>query len=244
MTCYAQIHQRQPCPEWIQRLREISPKSDVHSWLYLHWFASRDRWVVYEMVPTDYVEPDWVDELQRSDPEEHDDWEKPHSCSPFQWAMWREHRVHARPCWVIQGQRGGHIAVYDKAEKELAKALQLPLEPPKVGALPYAPFDERTVQQLIRRNKLAALRNNLHEFRRQNTNAGVKAQTNDAMKEARRQMIQFLEEQMQEASECFVDAYRKGEWEGAPVSSTDWEKVDEESTNAFIETGSLSATMD
>lgn len=46
---------REPHPEWVRALRQISPKSDVHGWLFLDWdpgepCAPRQRWVLDELV--------------------------------------------------------------------------------------------------------------------------------------------------------------------------------------------------
>lgn len=233
---------REPDPAWITRLRDVSPKSDVHSWLYLTWFAHKQRWVLYEMVPEQFVDEEWRAELEGAHPDTLEPWAV--ICSAFQWEMWRKFRCHARPSWIIQGTKGGHLAAYDKPTEQLCRAMNLPPEPPKAGELPYAPFDERVVGHILRMNKLIATKNDLSEFRKRNAGEGFKSQYKDALKQARAQMVQWLEAQMDEPMELYQSSYRKGEWDDAPVSDTDWVKKDEIATRNFIETGSLTQDPD
>jgi hypothetical protein len=252
---------REPPAEWVRRLREISPISDQHSWLELLWHEDAERWMCYEMVPRWAIpvdlmaefqgpDPDTIPTLKRFDPrtnelvaEVRETW-----ITPRQWRLYQQYQCWARPCWVIQGTKGGHLYAYDEATKELCKAVQLPMEPPRAGLaeedetkrLPYAPFDERVVVQLIRLNKLTEMKGDLQAFRTRYTGDGFKRFRSEYKKKARAEYIRFLESQMEEAAEHFVDAYRTGELADAPVSDVDWEKADDELTAAFIETGGTS----
>ena len=256
---------REPPAEWVRRLREISPISAEHSWLHLLWHEDAERWMCYEMIPERFITPDLLAEFRGPDPDTiptlkvHDTYTnelvaemRTTWITPRQWRLFQQFRCEARPSWVIQGTKGGHLYVYDEATKELCKACQLPMEPPKAGLaepdetkrLPYAPFDERVVVQLIRMNKLVALKNDLGEFRRRHTGAGYRAFRREYQRKARAEYMRFLETQMEEAAEHFVDAYRAGEFEGAPVTDIDWEKADDELTATFIDTGGTSPLTD
>lgn len=190
-----------------QALREISPVSTVHSWLEPRWFPMRDpdrsRWVLYECVHESLIPADEQDIVsmlggcppsRMPDPNRRavrlqfvDDW---------QCAMYRTHRVWARPCWVIQGPAGGHAVVYAEAEQQLLQLKGLPTDPPAVGELPYADFDQRTVRQLRQRNRLIQLGNNLDALKRSGSDAAIAAERDAHLKQYRAAYLAHLEAQM------------------------------------------------
>lgn len=225
-----------PPAEWVRRLREVSPISDVVSWLDLHWMASCQRWGLYECVPIRYVtDNSLIDELAGPDPDTPDG--EHLSVSRYQQRMFREHRVHARTSWIIEGEHGGHQAVYGESTKELCKAKGLPTEPPSPGSLPYAPFDERVVAQVQRMSKLVQLRGDLAEFKRRYGKVeNWKREQREALREARKQYVAFINEQFGDADE-FKAAYRKGELEHAPTTEIDYDAKNEQADEKYVETG-------
>lgn len=230
------LHDRQPDPSWVRRLREVSPKSDVHTWLYLRWFAEAERWLLYEMVPSAYIDQGFRSELEGAHPDSLEDWAR--IVSAFQWQMYRQYRVHARPCWVIQGDRGGHKVAFDEADQELCRAQGLPPEPPAPGDLPYAPFDERVVRQIVRMSKLVQAKNDLSEFRRKyGTTDGFKRTYRDNLQAARAQYVDFLNDQFSDGDDLFVKANRTGELENAPKTDDDFVERSETQDARYIETG-------
>lgn len=230
------FHSREPDPSWVRRLREISPISDTHSWLDLRWFAEAERWCLYEMVPNDFIDQGMRAELEGAHPDTLEDWAR--IVSAYQWTMYRKYRVHARPSWIIQGFNGGHKVAFDKADEELCRAQGLPTQPPKPGALPYAPFDERVVRQILRMSKLTKVKGDLAEFKRRFGNTeGHKREYRNALQEARKQYVDFISGQFAEPAEHFIKAERVGELDNAPRTSTDWQKMDEFSDHKYIETG-------
>lgn len=229
-------HDRPVPPEWEQRLREISPISDVVSWLALKWHPAIERWFVYEMVPDQFISPDWRSELEGEHPHKLEEWAR--IVTPYQWEMYRKHRVHARPCWIIQGNHGGHKVQFDAADQELCRAEGLPTEPPAFGSLPYAPFDERVVQQLVRRNKLVQAKNDLSEFRKRHGDTeGFKRTYRDALQKAREQYVGYINTQFADGDEFFKKAYGAGELEHAPRTQDDFVEKEEKQDEKYITTG-------
>lgn len=223
-------------PEWEARLREVSPISEQHSWLALRWFAEAERWVLYECVPNQFIEQSVRAELEGPHPDTLEDWAR--IVSAYQWTMYRTHKVHARPCWVIQGTKGGHKVEFDAADQELCRAVGLPPEPPVPGALPYAPFDERVVQQVLAMSKLVKVKNDLSEFKRRHGTVDAHRRTyNAAIRAAREKYVQYINAQFDEPAEDFTKAYHAGELEHNPRTDDDFVEKNERCDQKYIETG-------
>lgn len=67
------IWDQDPPENWVRALRTLSPKSDVHGWLYLHWMAGEQwvpgqRWVLYEMIHPRWVDFDLMEEYDGPNP--------------------------------------------------------------------------------------------------------------------------------------------------------------------------------
>jgi|SRR5215467_356665 len=141
--------------EWDDELRRISPRSSAHSYLQFRWLA--ERWVLYQMQPA-WAIPHGLRRMLEDMPPRLMPAGRAFARSLFvdDWAheVYRTERVFPRPFWVIQGHGGGVPAGYSEAETDILKALGEPTEPPPVGALCYAPFDGRVVEQILMRDKL------------------------------------------------------------------------------------------
>jgi hypothetical protein len=158
---------REPPAEWVARLREISPVSDVVSWLDLKWSVHSQRWRLYDCVPIRYVtDPELIADLQGPDPDSLEGQRLFITVSRYQQEMYRQHKVHARDFWCLQGTKGGNPVVYSESTKELARAYRMPTEPPAAGSQCYAPFDERVVAAVLKYNKLMQCKNDLGEFKK------------------------------------------------------------------------------
>jgi hypothetical protein len=223
--------------EWLQRLREVSPVNDIVSWLEPRWLARYERWALYECVPIRYVDDnELIAELSGPDPDSPEG--EGMVVSRFQQEMFKKYRVHARLSWIIQGNTGGHQYVFGESTKELCRAKGIPVEPPKPGDLPYAPFDERVVQQILRMSKLAKVRNDLGEFKKRYGKVeNWKREDREAMREARQQYVQFINAQFGDDLDEFKTAYRKGELEGAPKTEQDYDQLNEAADARYVETG-------
>lgn len=235
-----QVVQSQEAPrEWVLRLREISPVSTVVSWLDLKWHTPAQRWVLYECVPIRYVsDNELIADLQGPDPESEEGQRLFITVSRYQQEMFAKHRVHARPCWVIQGERGGHQVAFGESTKELCRAKGLPTEPPAAGDLPYAPFDERVVEQILSMSKLAKVRGDLGEFKkRYGSVENWKREKREELRAARAEFLRFLNHQLLDGDEYIKDAVRQGETDDAPRVDTDFVKEDEAFDQRYIEKG-------
>jgi hypothetical protein len=110
-------------PEWVARLREIDPIRDAVSYLELVWYEPAERWMLYEMVPAYMSETgptvplQILEELKGTDPELIP--ETAPLITRRQWLLYQQTGRWARPSWVIQGSKGGHLVSYDPATIEL-----------------------------------------------------------------------------------------------------------------------------
>lgn len=245
------VTHREPPPEWVARLREIDPIREPVSYLDFRWHSGSERWILYEMVPAVVngvvvIDPDLYKALRGPDPELLDETIRDalHQAgmSPYQWQRFQGTGRYARPCWVIQGTKGGHLFAFDDPTRELAMRMGLPQEPPKPGGLPYAPFDERVVRQVLNMNRLIASRNDIAELHRQSTPTAWRNQVRTKKQHARGEWVKWIEEMFRDVGETFNDAYRKGEYDavGAPIQdATELHRKDDEETARFIETGNF-----
>lgn len=223
-------------PEWEARLREISPISNEHSWLCLKWHPAIERFMVYEMVPNQHIDDGTRAELEGPHPHTLEEWAR--VITPWQWEAYRKYRCHARLAWIIQGNHGGHKVWFSEIDKELMRAQGLPTEPPAFGSLPYAPFDERVVRQLVAMNKLVAAKNDLAEFKRRWGNTpGFKRSYAKQLTEARERYVAFINQQFADGDEHFTDALKKGELEDAPRTEKEYVKENEEADEKYRLTG-------
>lgn len=246
--------------EWYQRLREISPITPVISWLEPRWFPMRlenggdgGRWLLYECAPVRSlpisqrldiedmlggVPPRFMDTSTESKRRSKavrlmfaDDW---------QCEMYRLHDVWARQLWILQGDTGGHPLQYEEAEQKILQLHGYPTDPPAVGELPFAPFDERVVRQMQRRNRLIQVGNDLHELKRTATGAAVESEWADAQKDYRRQYVQFLEDQQQPQVEFLKDFSRTTECRGIiPAMSRGEMDAADQAKDLYIDTGDV-----
>lgn len=223
--------------EWEQRLREISPVSDEHSWLSARWFAEAQRWVLYDCLSIKHIsDNDLIADLGGPDPETPEG--DTVMVSRYQQEMFRTQRVYARPSWIIQGTKGGHHASYSKSMIEDHRAMGLPTEPPKPGDLPYAPFDERVVRQLVEMSKLVKFKNNFSEFKkRYGTVEGQKREARESLRAARERYVKWINSQFESGDEELAAAYGKGELEHAPTTDDDFVEKDELADANYIERG-------
>lgn len=162
--------------QWQRELDLIAPKSDVLSWLLIHWEPGDfwesntlgegfrpakgiGRWVISQMTPHWRV-PDFIlQDLEGPNPRTFGWWnaregvfEQRRSCAVnrTQWELFQRHRAYAKPYWVVQGTKGGHLRRYTSVQSKLAQMQGQPAEPPAPGDLPYAEPDRRTFAALAR----------------------------------------------------------------------------------------------
>lgn len=216
--------------DWDAMLRAYSPITTTAPWLALRWFPMErqikdgswrecGRWVLYECVPEALVRS-WdrtsgnnvgeiFDLLAGPQPSRIADraerQAKAMLANDYQCRMYREHRVWARNLWVIQGSQGGHPVEYLPHEQKMLQAAGLPTDPPPVGTLPYAPFDQRVIDQLRRRSRLERL-GSMSAVQRQARSDVVEREMQEAERDFRRWHYDMVRESMA-ASADFLAYY-------------------------------------
>lgn len=159
------------------------------------------------------------------------------SITILQWKLYRETGLVGFPMWAIQGDKGGHLLEYPIHMQEILKKADLPHEPPGIGALPYAPFDARTIRGLVRYNRLQQLNSTLSEFRRTMT-TGYEAHRGRLAKELRAEWLKAIGDQMEdEVNGLFISAARKGEMDNQRRTNVDYDRLDDKATETYIEEG-------
>lgn len=236
--------------EWERALREYSPVSRVVPWLALRWFPLRKkavgRWVLSECVAEELIaekDRDIVTILQGP---------KPSTLPPnmravvesfvndYQWSMYRTHRVWARELWILQGTNGGHATAYSPQEQDVLRLCGLPTDPPAVGALPYAPFDQRVIARMRERNRLTKLGNNLDTLRKSGAREVMITEEAEAAKAFRRQYVAFLEEQQRDRVELTTWFTSKSDnRDSLPTATAAEVRAAAMAKDYYIETGEL-----
>jgi hypothetical protein len=237
-----------PLPaEWERRLRQISPKTRQLSYLAFRWYAKEERWVLYECVPRECIwrGNDIVRMLEDRPPRllpKEQRLGRMFFVSEYTHEMYRLHKVWARPVWVIQGKDGGHPVEFIDAEQQLLRLRGLPTEPPPIGALEYAPFDERVVERIASRDRLIALGNNLDRLKRTASNEVLKAEAVASQRQFRAEYLKWMEDMMSPQSDFLTWYTRKTEADMTLRKATRREmSAASRLKDEFIETGLVPA---
>lgn len=203
-ACTARVlvgHEYNPSfpPEWMHLLRRESPVSSVHSYLVPVWYAKGQRWVLYDALPVELIDPqamyglitgyELLEQLQGLPPVWRLPFERAREVSQVQWSLHQKYKAYCRPLLVLQGEHGGHQASFTPWQQHVLSVQHLPMDPPPIGFdawkkkheqwllkdgdptsepqyLHPCPFDNRTVDQLRRLNRLQALNGNLDALRK------------------------------------------------------------------------------
>lgn len=254
---------REPDPQWVERLRALSPVSDEFSWLLLVWepgepWIPGQRWTLYEMTHPKWVANAVLEELQGPHPRS-----EGHMCherTPTQFQCLCRRKLNAwrgGPCelitrtqyelfratgyygelfWIVQGDKGGHKAAFNEAEEEMLRLAGLPSEPPALGDLPFAEPDGRLWHQLTQHNRLRQLGMTLDEYRVA-MGPEYRLHKERLARNLRAEYVKWFEGQLLEENDLFIRAAQKGDFEQERPTSVNWEKVEEASTAHYIETG-------
>lgn len=193
---------------WLKELREVSPVTALHSYLIPYWYRAKERWVLYDLLPTacigedDMVNAGFTAKELRAAMNGKAPWElADHEQNPFvsgvQYAMWHKYGGYARPFWVLQGDRGGHQVKFSPWQQNVLIAKGLQPDPPALGALPFAPFDGRAARQLQHLNRLHEFENSIEALRKSGTKAAAEAEMERIQKEIRLAEMRFTESQME-----------------------------------------------
>lgn len=238
-------------PEWLAPLHAIAPKNDQVSWLTFRWLSSAERFVIDECIPAAFIPTEKREQLAGVPW-----WQLPKKAqegrrrmvSAYQWWMYREHRVWARPFWCLQGIGGGTPARYSDIEQKLLKAMGQETDPPAPGSLPYAPFDERAITAVRARDALRRYNDSLARLRNSGNAALLKAEDEAAEEQFRRIFWDWWKETMQPQVD-FLTWYGKSDSRTAGVNAGLMRPATEEETQighnleeTFITTGTVPYT--
>lgn len=203
----ADVHRPFPA-DWMQRLREISPVTEQHSWLLPYWYRAGERWVLYDVMPRAQLPDDdtpiapgmtgkeLLERLEGPAPRDREGWDWCPYVSDVQHEMYRVHRVYARPFWVLQGHTGGHQVAFTPYQQNVCLAKRIDPKAPAIGSMPACPFDERVVTQLQRLNRIHQMDGSLERMRKSGTAEGADQATAEHEREIREAELAFLETQL------------------------------------------------
>lgn len=212
-----------PPSDWERELREVSPKSEAHSWLRFAWMETpreaktfrpdQGRWVLYECIPDGLLSGERRFQLQTPY------WELPKGmqmgrsvvATAFQFELYKAERVDARPYWILQGDRGGTPCAYTALDTRLLQAAGQPADPPARGALPYAPWDGRVRDAIARNDRLVALSRRIEALRATASADALRAEADAAEEAYRRARWAWWAEQMEESADFLAWYTRKTE---------------------------------
>ena len=153
---------------WQAELAQISPRHEPLSYLSLRWepgddWEPIDRWIVWHILPNprtikdthlrSVIQPELDGPHPRSTGRyDKDEGRWVHGPCRFidraTWEVYRETGRYGRRWWVVQGSRGGHRHRLSETERTIWRTLTGTPDTPAPGDLPYAPFDNRTLDQL------------------------------------------------------------------------------------------------
>lgn len=237
-------------PEWLPQLRELSPMTELHSWLQPYWYRLRARWVLYDCVHESLIpleEPilpgmegwELLSRLSGPAPRDLPDGAKVPHVSDVQHEMFRRWQVYARPFWVLQGERGGHQYRFSPDQKQFLTSVGLHTDPPAVGSLPACPFDTRVTLQLQRVNRLYVLNGSLAKLRASGSSEAADAQAAIAERETREIAMRMLGDQLGEVGEMVSTMGKTTAVQeaGVTVDARGQASKAAEAIAAYIETG-------
>lgn len=218
------LAQREVPAEWEARLAEVSPVSHVVPWLKLAWMAGMPyepvgRWVLYEMVPRLAIVDEFRLNALRGPAPRHcgewvvDEnvpqhlggkrWESHSLVSQTQWELFQQTNCAPFLFWIIQGPNGGHRWRLPAPERQFVCALYGEgADVPNPGERPYAEFTERTVDQILRHDKLrrwdAQQRQPFGSLAKNEAGVYVAAQVFEEKRQYAATMLKYLTDQIED----------------------------------------------
>lgn len=200
-------------PAWEVDLRTISPVSEDHSFLVFAWKQppldhDAGRWCLYEAIPDKLIGTERRMELGGAPywrlPTKAARFAQAQVVTAFQWAMYREHRLDVRPFWCIQGAEGGTPLHHSRMEQRYLSMMGKPIHPLHVGALAFAPWDNRVKAQVVQRDRLAKLGGSVERLRGTGTSASMIAANQEMEREYRRAFWDWFAEKLGEKTELYA----------------------------------------
>lgn len=153
-----------------------------------------------------------------------------------EWRLWTRTGYFPRLFWIIQGHRGGHPRTFNQLEQQACRLQQLPTDPPVPGDLPYAPFDNRVVEQVRRYDQLVAgywLAKGLKDLT-DRTIDGRNQQRMEAQREFRAQLFRWVDDMTSQAvDECNTMA--GFDTTHMPRTDVDWTRKADEQARTILD---------
>lgn len=208
---------REVLAQWQADLETVVPRTDRVPWLKIAWqpgieYEPVGRWMLYEMVPNlEWVPEGIVECLDGPNPRTVGVWHigedgvkrwiSDSLVSLLQWTLYHETGCYPMAWWVIQGDHGGHKLAWGVVERQMwEQAGRTVVDLPTPGALPYAPYDGRVREQVIRADRMRQWRGSLAWDERAKTKEGAAkhvARHREGLKrEYNRTMLAWLDDQV------------------------------------------------
>ena len=177
--------------EWEAQLRQLSPITTYCSHLRFRWHPAQ-RWMLYECLPKRFVGPS-----RRRLLDDKPWWELPPSqqygrrttVSTFEYLTYHRHGVWPKAFLVLQGESGVTPCGYTPQQIEWLRLAQLPSDPPDVGQLAYAAFDNRTLAAIESRDRLRTLNMSVRRLRLSGTPAQQRIEEAEAERAQRKAFL-------------------------------------------------------
>jgi hypothetical protein len=235
-------------PAWLPQLREISPITEQHSFLVPYWYRARERWVLYDGLPIELIDPkqpmgvgamghEVIQWLRGPAPRDLEDWQRSPWVSDVQHEMHRLYGVYARPFWVLQGESGGHQVRYSPEQVNFLTQCGAAMEPPAIGSLPPCPFDNRVTVQLQRLSRLVQLNGSVERLRKEGSSDAAEARLAADEKEIRRVSMAMLEAQLSSVGEMVASLGGRKNVSDSVIRADGQASKASEAIAAYIETG-------
>jgi len=185
-----------PFPDdWLMRLRQISPIVDATSHLWPRYRSEAGQWELYQCIPKALLDPYRVEQLtvHWTAMPKRAQMGRQTLCSEYQHYMFRTHGVDAQRFWVLQGSAGGTPHRFTDREQSIRKLHGWPEEPPPMGVLEAAPFDERAVDAILSRDALHAAGMSLANLAEHRTGDGQRKEEAEAEQEYRKAFLAYID---------------------------------------------------
>jgi hypothetical protein len=227
-------------PSVVEALASLTPRGDNVAWLHASWRPDWERWCIYQMTPAGHAPSMvWGPEtplvmraenilgkrmLRLAPDPRFKQLLNPAMMTRHAWRLHLETGAYPQPFWVVQGRTGGHKWDYSAEESRLLQLHGHSGEAPEPGTLPYAPIDNRVLNQL---RPVAYLRlwNTLSKGLHEMDARELDAHEADLMREGNRQLWKWLQRQ---ADEVFDDATGSERGAGYRDSDANYEEIEQE----------------
>lgn len=177
-------------PAWAQDTRG--------DWL----FPERPIWALYACTPRHLIKADkaamfathWSEVARQPEAQFPEGEQVAHRAivSDYQHFMWHTHGVSVRCFLLLQGTWGGTVAKYTKREIAYLRASVEDHQPFPIGSFPACPFDERTVQTILTRDRLLQAGNRFDALEKQDRPDWKKAEDDAAERLYRETVLDTL----------------------------------------------------